>query len=215
MPNQTEQQTQASYDQVAHIYHGKFANEFDHKPFDRARLDAFAALVRDNGPVCDLGCGPGHLADYLHQQGIDVTGIDLSPEMVKTAQAAFPGIQYAVGSMYQLAADDNSYAGIAAFYSLIHIPRADMVGVLRELLRVLMPGGYLLFTFHIGAEVVHLDDWWDQPVSVDFHLYKTSEMIAYLEQTAFKLIELRERDCYPGGVEAETRRAYVLVQKPA
>ncbi len=215
MPNQPDDQTQASYDHVAQIYCDKVANEFDHKPFDRELLDQFAGLVRGKGLVCDLGCGPGHLAHYLHQRGVQVCGIDLSPEMVKEARKRFPGVPYEVGSMVGLAVEDNAWAGIAAFYSLIHIPREELVAVLRELYRVLKPGGWLLFTFHLGDGLIHLDDWFDQPVDVDFFFFKTSEMIGYLEQTAFKLCEVRERDPYPGGVEADTRRAYVLAQKPS
>ncbi|MCB8961560.1 MAG: hypothetical protein H6651_14675 [Ardenticatenales bacterium] len=40
-----------------------------------------------------------------------------------------------------------SFAGIAAFYSIIHIPRPQVVQALRELRRILLPGGTLLLTF--------------------------------------------------------------------
>ena len=51
----------------------------DHGPFDRRMLDQLAAAVRGRGQVCDLGCGPGHIARYLCAQGAGALGVDLSP----------------------------------------------------------------------------------------------------------------------------------------
>ena len=48
----------------------------EHKPMDRKLLDQFADRVRDAGMVCDLGCGPGQIARYLHDRGITVCGVD-------------------------------------------------------------------------------------------------------------------------------------------
>ena len=57
-----------SYDRVADEYVRRIFDELQHKPLDRQLLDRFAASVRDVGPACDMGCGPGHVARYLHEQ---------------------------------------------------------------------------------------------------------------------------------------------------
>jgi trans-aconitate methyltransferase len=67
---------QASYDLVADEYVRRIFDELRHKPLDRQLLDRFAAGVRDAGPACDMGCGPGHVARYLHERGLEVCGID-------------------------------------------------------------------------------------------------------------------------------------------
>ena len=67
--------TQTSYDTVASDYAVRIANELKDKPLDRQLLDRFAASV--SGPVCDMGCGPGHVTRYLHECGVDVFGVDL------------------------------------------------------------------------------------------------------------------------------------------
>ena len=57
---------QRSYDQIAAQYAAAFFNELDQKPFDRRLLDRFAERVGQRGQVWDVGCGPGHVASYLH-----------------------------------------------------------------------------------------------------------------------------------------------------
>ena len=84
----------------------------------------------------------------------------------------------------KLAETDAAFAGIVAFYSLIHIPRGDMLRTLGELCRVLMPGGLLLVAFHIGDETKHLDEWWGQKVCVDFHSFQSTEMSGWLTAAA-------------------------------
>ena len=151
--------TQTSYDRVADEYVRHIFDELQHKPLDRQLLDRFAASVRDLGPVCDLGCGPGHIARYLQEQGVHVCGIDLSAELVERAHRLTPDIEFRQGDMMALDVPDGTWARIAAFYSIIHIPRDDMVRALREMWRVLRPGGLLLLSFHIGDETNHLDEW--------------------------------------------------------
>lgn len=107
--------TQTSYDAVADEYVQRIADELQHKPFDRQLLDRFAAEVRDAGLVFELGCGPGQIARYLHEQGVTVSGIDLSAKMLEQARRLTPGIDFSQGDMTALDAPDKSWAGIVAF----------------------------------------------------------------------------------------------------
>src|SRR5262249_25481591 len=117
---------QASYDLVANEYVRRIFEELQQKPVDRQLLDRFAASVRDVGPACDMGCGPGHVARYLRERGVDVCGVDLSPAMVERARRLTPDVEFRQGDMMTLDAPDGAWAGIAAFYSIIHINRDDM-----------------------------------------------------------------------------------------
>jgi SAM-dependent methyltransferase len=204
--------TQISYDAVAAEYAAKFQDEMDHKPFDR---DCLARLVREVGglgPICDLGCGPGQIARYLHRQGAAALGVDLSPQMVAQASRLNPEIPFHQGNMLSLPDADNSWGGIAAFYCIIHIPRGKVVEALREMKRVLMPGGVLLITFHIGNKVDHLDSWWEKKVDLDFNYYRPEEMETWLEAAGFELEETLVRDPNPE-VEVATTRAYLFARK--
>jgi SAM-dependent methyltransferase len=205
--------TQASYDQVAVEYAEKFKDEMDDKPFDRACLDRLAREVGNLGPICDMGCGPGQIARYLHRQGMDTLGVDLSPRMVAEAQRLNPEVHFHQGNMLALPDEDNSWGGIAAFYCIIHIPREQIVDALREMKRVLKPGAVLLITFHIGHEIKHLDEWWEKPVNLDFAFYAPVEMETWLKEAGYELEETLVREPNPK-VEVATRRAYVFARKP-
>jgi SAM-dependent methyltransferase len=205
--------TASSYDKVAQEYTQRISDELKDKPLDRQLLARFAVLTKPlSGQVCDLGCGPGHVARYLHEQGADVFGVDLSPEMVRAAAATNPGLHFQTGDMQQLVFEDATLAGIAAFYSIIHIPREEVVAVLRELYRVLKSGGVLLLGFHRGEQVVHLEEWWGNAVSLDFTFFLPDEMTGYLQQAGLRVDEVIERDPYPG-VEHQSQRVYIFASK--
>ena len=206
--------TQSSYDQVAIEYAERFKDEMDDKPFDRDCLDRLAREVGELGPICDLGCGPGQVARYFHCQDVPTLGVDLSPRMVAEAQRLNPEIDFHQGNMLALPDSDNSWGGIAAFYCIIHVPREKIVDALREMKRVLKPGGTLLVTFHIGEEIKHLDDWWEKPVNLDFAFYQPEEMENWLNEAGFEMEETLVREPNPE-VEVATRRAYLFARKPA
>ena len=208
------QDTQAGYDAVAREYAERFKDEMDDKPFDRDCLDRLAREVRDLGPICDLGCGPGQIARYLHRKGVKTLGVDLSPKMVAEAHRLNPEIHFHQGDMLSLPDEDNSWGGIAAFYCIIHIPREQIVEALREMKRVLKPNGLLLVTFHIGQEIKHLDEWWEKPVNIDFAFYLPNEMEDWSKEAGFELVETLVREPNPE-VEVATQRAYVFARKPS
>jgi SAM-dependent methyltransferase len=206
------QDTQTSYDAVATEYAERFKDEMDDKPFDRDRLDRLAREVGELGPICDLGCGPGQIARYLHRKGVKTLGVDLSPNMVAEAQRLNPEIHFHQGNMLSLPDADNSWGGIAAFYCIIHIPREQIVDALREMKRVLKPRGMLLITFHIGTKVEHRDEFFEKPVNLDFAFYQPNEMEGWLNEAGFDLEEMLVREPNPE-VEVATQRAYLFARK--
>jgi len=205
---------QKTYDRVAEEYVRRILDELKDKPLDRQLLNRFAVAVRERGTVADLGCGPGQVARYLTDQGVNVIGVDLSPQMVEQARRLNPTIEFQQGNMLALDAGDEAWAGITAFYSLIHIPRNEVIPALVGFKRVLQPDGLLLVAFHIGQEIVHLDEWWDRQVSVDFVFFQPDEMTGYLKAAGFEVEEVIERPPYEN-VEHPSRRAYIFAKKPA
>jgi ubiquinone/menaquinone biosynthesis C-methylase UbiE len=201
-----------SYDAVAAEYAQRISHELEHKPLDRELLRRFAGRVPSGGLIADLGCGPGHVAQYLADCGGHVLGIDLSREMLVQAHRLNPALALIQANLLDLPLAAEAVAGLVAYYALIHVPRTDMPAALRESWRVLQPDGQLLLSFHRGTEVVHLTEWWEKAVSLDFIFFGTDELQNYLGAAGFAIEEVVERPPYPE-VEAQTHRTYILARK--
>ncbi|MFD9464552.1 class I SAM-dependent DNA methyltransferase [Streptomyces sp. NPDC060027] len=200
-----------SYDAVADAYAQGFTADLATKPLDRSMLTAFSEQIPKDGPVADVGCGPAQVACFLDDLGVPVLGVDVSPGMVKVAQARRPGLDVRVGSMLDLPVGNEELAGVVAFYSLIHLRAEERSRVYAEFARVLRPGGLVLAAFHAGEEVRRRDSWFNRPVTLDFFALRPDEVAAGLIGAGFTVQATLMREPYPG--EADTERAYLLARK--
>jgi SAM-dependent methyltransferase len=128
---------------------------------DRSLLSAFVELVglRTGERVADVGCGPGRVAAFLREHGLDVIGVDVSPGMLAAARAAHPDIEFVEGQLDELPVGDGSLRGIVCWYSIICTPPDLLEDVFGEAERVLTEHGYLLLAFQAGdGEAIHRSD---------------------------------------------------------
>lgn len=175
-----------AYDSIAAGYAEETRGLLDRLVHVRAGVVLFADLVRaiGGGPVADVGCGPGHTTGLLRELGVDSFGVDLAPEMIEIARREHPDARFEVGSMTDLEIDDESLAGVIAWWSLIHIPDEAVPGVLAEFRRVLKPGGVLAVGFHVGdGREARIRD--DLPEPVYGCLREPSRMAGWLREAGF------------------------------
>jgi ubiquinone/menaquinone biosynthesis C-methylase UbiE len=140
--------------------------------------------------------------------------MDLSQGMVERARELNPGIEFLQGDMRSLDRPDEVWAGIAAFYAIVNLPPVDVAQAIREMWRVLRPGGLLLLSFHIGDEVSYVEDLWGCAVCLDFYFFQTEDVAGNLAAAGFELEEIVEREPYAPEVEYQSRRAYIFARKP-
>ncbi|WP_435348989.1 class I SAM-dependent methyltransferase [Haloarchaeobius sp. HRN-SO-5] len=105
-------------------------------------------FTADNARVLDVGCGAGRTTAELHARGFDVTGVDISPEMIRAARALFPEIDLRVADATDLPFPDASFQYVLFSYcGLDYVyPEEDRLQALLEINRVLEPGGIFAFS---------------------------------------------------------------------
>ena len=198
----------AAYDAAAETYSEALLDELTEKPFDIWLLERVAGLA--DGPVMDLGCGPGQIAAFLADQDVEVHGLDASPAMVARAWANFPDLDFTVGRFDQLLRPRNAAAwgAIVAWYSFVHLAPSELAPTMRSVGSTLRPGGVFAFAVHLGDGVVHASDLLGTPVDVDFVTHDRDEVLAAVTQAGLVLDEWFVRSPVPS--EAQTVRLYVL-----
>lgn len=100
-----------------------------------------------NGAVLDFGCGVGRLTQALAPHFASCVGVDISEQMIQKAEALnqFPHCRYVVNAQPQLPFADGTFSFIYSNIVLQHVPPIFAEGYLREFVRVLAPGGVLVF----------------------------------------------------------------------
>ncbi len=130
---------QEAYDSIA--------QEFEQKTSGYLRkhliLDARSFLNLLSGKrILDLGSGPGRDSLFFQQQGFDPLCLDLSPEMVSSCREK--GLNAVVGDLEQLNfISPESFDGVWAYTSLVHVPKRKFPEVLSNIKNVLRKDGLL------------------------------------------------------------------------
>ena len=129
----------------------------------------YTALLMDRLPpgarVLDLGCGAGGWTTGQLIKRFAVTGVDISARSIVLARDRFPQAQFIQADMTKLDFPSDSFDAIAAFFSIIHVPRGEHAQLLCNIASWLRPGG--LFVASMGTQPVEVgyeEDWLGVPM---------------------------------------------------
>ena len=158
------------------LYWNKMHENYDRKNIKVDNwLDRFGAIISScKTPVLDLGCGSGNDTLYFIQKGKRVIACDQSSNAINNMQKNFPEVleTKCFNMLDGLLFEDNSFEIVCADLSLHYFREKDMEKILKEIQRVLLPGGHLFVRVNSVKDVNHGAG---QGVEVEPHLYKTSE----------------------------------------
>ena len=136
-----------------------------------AERQGFLECLREAGgrSLLEIGSGPGVDATFFRDQGLDVVCVDLSPEMVAACRAK--GLKAHEMDLANLRCPEKSFDAVYALNCLLHVPKAELQAVLREIRRVVVPGGlfYLGVYGGIDSEGIREDDTYEPRRFFSFH----------------------------------------------
>lgn len=141
--------------------------------------------------LLEIGAGSGQDSQYFMEQGFDVTAVDLSKEMVQKCKEK--GINAHELDFYNLAALNQKFDCIWAMNTLLHVPKADLQDVLRNISAVLNQNGIFFMGVYGGKDSEH--EWANDICDIPrfFSFYSPDKLKAVL-QDVFEIISFKQYD---------------------
>ena len=139
-------------------------------------VDALRSRLQPSAAVLDLCCGSGEAAAPWLDAGFQVTGLDVSPLALELAEKRHPGMQRVEGLAEDPPLENGSFDAIQLSVALHEFPRRERELVLRQCLRLLRPGGWLVL-----VDLHPAGPWLRIPQQLFCALFETNTALAMLE----------------------------------
>ncbi len=109
------------------------------------RVIMLTSHLKPDMKVLELGCGTGYFTKEAAQSGAEITAIDISPDLLEQAKSeiSLPNVKFLIENAYQMNFDDNTFDAVIGSSVLHHL---KIESALKEIFRVLRPGGTIHFT---------------------------------------------------------------------
>jgi SAM-dependent methyltransferase len=174
--------------------------------------ERFCELLPEGSTVLELGCGGGGPTTERFAQRFALTGIDISKTQVELSRSRLPSATFIEADMTQFVAAPSSFDGIAAFYSLIHLPQGELPGMLARISRWLRPGG--VFVASIGARGTgeHFEPDWLAGAAMYWSGYSQDDTMRFLQEAGLMVIEATAEAHLEEGEEAPF--LWLVARKP-
>jgi ubiquinone/menaquinone biosynthesis C-methylase UbiE len=200
-------QAASVYNKIAPIYASTFYSPADF-------ICDFLKLLGSNGKILDVGCGHGINSNYMRSKGFKVTGIDLSDEMIRLARARYLGIEFDVADMRKMVFDDAHFDGLFISFSLIHLPKIDVLGTLRLFNKLLKKNGIIYVSVQLGKSK---EIYQESPLLPDqklfLNIFSKPEIIHLIEEAGFRIFKMHRRP--PRRNEHNYDKFFILASKSA
>lgn len=184
------------YDQIINelrIAYDSSAEKRDQTPKSSWKIEARQAfldlLQRENKrSLLEIGAGTGTDGKFFHDNGLEVTCTDLSPQMIRLCQAK--GLTAHVMDFLNLDFPAHHFDAVYALNCLLHVPKTDLPRVLGVIQRVMKPGGLAFMAVYGGieSEGIWEDDYHDPK---RFFAFYTDEQIKAIATRHFHLEDFK------------------------
>ena len=178
---------QSGYNQIAEVY-----NKDRHSWSNKRELEDFVHRLSGGSNVLDAGCGAGYASRFLVRRGFEVTGIDISKQMLTLAKAKVPGATFLKMDMRKMHLPRGSFDGVVCLYAIIHIPRRSHQRILNRFNSLLRRGGILLILTgwddYVGVE----EDYLVRGTRMYWSYFDRETNLRMIKQANFEVIWAKE-----------------------
>ena len=199
----------AGYDSLGAGYTDWNARVVD--PARQRFVDDLGHRLPAGAAVLDLGCGPGVPSTRQLAERFAVTGVDISRTQLELARRNVPTAKFIEADFAAVAFPDGSFDAVTAFYSLIHLPRAEHPAMLAKVRRWLRPGGLFLGALSSADSPDWTGDWLGQPMF--FSGYDAEANRTLLDEAGFEILDDEEVEIVEP--EGPARFLWVLARRRA
>ncbi len=190
MDRNPKQLVERGYDRIAHRYLEWARNNLAQME-SSARMSYLRKLLArlpERAQVLELGCGAGVPCTQLLAQQAHVTGVDISAAQIALAQQYVPTATLVQVDMLSLTFPAATFDAVVAFYSIIHLPRAEQVVLIERLAKWLRPGGWLLMNLGTSNDPGSIEPDW-LGAAMYWSSYDAQTNREMIQRAGFALVE--------------------------
>ena len=163
----------------------------------------FDELLPIGAHILDVGCGSGVKAKYFIEHGMKVTGIDISDKLLEIAKREAPNAEFKELSMFDLDMMPETFDGVFAQASLLHIPKKDAGEVVKKMTGRLTRNGLLYIAVKEKREdkpeeEVAKENDYGYEYERFFSYFTMDELEQYLTEAGLKIVS-KLRNPNPSG----------------
>ena len=149
---------------------------------DRSLIEPWARGI--DGGILDVGAGTGRWAGHLAGLGHEVEGVEPATRLVELARRTHPSVTFHHGAIADLADCPKRWAGLLAWYSLIHMGPDQLPDALASLRTAVEDGGGLLMSFFSGPSLEPMS----HPVATAYR-WPLPELARVVDTAGFQVID--------------------------
>lgn len=163
------------------------------EPSSENEIVEFASYLPYKARILDIGSGPGIDARILCELGLEVIGIDFSPNMIKIAKQIAPLASFHLMAIENMDFPSESFDGIWTNCSLVHIPKTSITSVLQNIYKLLKSNGVLYLSVKKGkGERLKKELCYNENYPQFWAYYSKSEINKLLNHVNFKVLAIKK-----------------------
>lgn len=163
-------------------------------------LDLFCSLVKEQGSILELACGPGNITRYVLDKRPDlaVLATDLAPNMLEIARKYNPGVEFRLMDCRETAALGKLFDGVICGFALPYLLREAAIKLIADVSGILVPGGIFYLSTMEGDYSQSQMQTSSQGDQLFMYYHEAGYLTEALAQNGFELMTIARKQMDTG-----------------